>query len=183
QRRHCVKWGGIGGSVGPISRLGVQRRLQQANLVVVVERTDRKTRPPGQLSHLQGLKLHGDPPPAGALATGATTACYGLTLREGQGQGREKKVLSGVRCRAEVKSQCSEVTVAGRLLAPALPRLQFRHEQARPIFLGMGTRDTVPRGNSRDECFAPRYVAGALDGPVSHYCRRRDGGNVFCWSR
>ena len=62
QREHLLQAGDIGSRVEAVSRLGVQRRLQQANLVVMVERTDRKTRPPGQLTHLQGLKLHGDSP-------------------------------------------------------------------------------------------------------------------------
>jgi hypothetical protein len=62
QRQHLLQAGDIGACVEAVSRLGVQRRLQQANLVVMVQRADRKTRPPGQLTHLQGLKLNGDSP-------------------------------------------------------------------------------------------------------------------------
>src|SRR5215475_12246915 len=60
QRQHLLQASNIDGGVEPVSRLGVQRRLQQANLVVMVKRTDRKTRALGQLTHLQGLKFHSD---------------------------------------------------------------------------------------------------------------------------
>src|SRR5262249_61750418 len=93
QRQHLLQAGGIAACVEAVSRLGVQRWLQQTNLVVMVERTDRKARPPGQLTHLQGLKLHGDSPGA-ASERMTTTTWYGLTQREGQEQDREKKVDS-----------------------------------------------------------------------------------------
>ena len=53
-----LKAGDIGACVEAVSRLGVQRRLQQADLVVVVQRADRQTRPPGQLTDLQAVEAH-----------------------------------------------------------------------------------------------------------------------------
>src|SRR5262245_11837473 len=62
QRKHLLQAGDIGGRVETVSRLGVQRRLQQANLVVMVEGAYRQPRSLGQFTHLQCFKLHGDSP-------------------------------------------------------------------------------------------------------------------------
>ena len=61
QRQHLLQAGDVAGRVEAVSRLGVQRRLQQADLVVMVQRADGQARPPRQLAHLQGLEPHGDP--------------------------------------------------------------------------------------------------------------------------
>src|SRR5262249_43291369 len=87
---HLLQAGDISGRVEAVSRVGVQRRLQQANLVVMVECAHRKPGSLGQFTHLQGLKLHGDSPGRRPSEKVATTAWYRLTLREGQGQCREK---------------------------------------------------------------------------------------------
>ena len=47
--------------VETVPRLGVQRRFEQADLVVMVQRADGQPRPPRQLTHLQGLEAHGEP--------------------------------------------------------------------------------------------------------------------------
>ncbi len=62
QREHLLQASDISGRVEAVSRVGVQRRLQQANLVVMVECAHRKPGSLGQFTHLQGLKLHGDSP-------------------------------------------------------------------------------------------------------------------------
>src|SRR5262249_55035669 len=84
----------------------VQRRLQQANLVVMVERTDRKTCPPGQLTHLQGLKLHGDSPGRRPLQQGLRR--HGTASRYVRVKGKFAKKVDS---RREVS--CREKPVVG----------------------------------------------------------------------
>src|SRR5262249_58275734 len=63
QRDHLLQAGDVASRVEAVARLGVQRRFQQTDLVVVVKRADGQSRPPRQLTHLQGLRWHGRPPP------------------------------------------------------------------------------------------------------------------------
>ena len=66
QVNNKVQAGDIAGRIEAVSRLGVQRRFEQADVVVVVQRADGQPRPPRQLPHLQSLESHGNPP-AGAF--------------------------------------------------------------------------------------------------------------------
>src|SRR5262249_7588157 len=92
QRQHLLQAGDVAGRVETVPRPGVQRRPQQAALVVVGQRADRQPRPPRQLPPLQGLEPHGDLP-AGASGTAATTEWYNLTRREDQGLLPEKVIF------------------------------------------------------------------------------------------
>jgi hypothetical protein len=61
RRDHLLQSGDVAARIEAVSRLGVQRRPQQADLVVVMERADGQPRPPRQFPHLQGLESHGEP--------------------------------------------------------------------------------------------------------------------------
>src|SRR5262249_38679942 len=79
QREYLLQAGDVGACVEAVSHLGVQRRRQQANLVVMGGGAYREPGSLGQFTHLQGLRLHGEslrPAPSERVAT---TAWYGLT--------------------------------------------------------------------------------------------------------
>jgi hypothetical protein len=59
RRDHLLQSGDVAARIEAVSRLGMQRRPQQADLVVVMERADGQPRPPRQFLHLQGLESLG----------------------------------------------------------------------------------------------------------------------------
>src|SRR5207237_1030480 len=67
QRHDLLQARDVARRVEAMARLRVQRRLEQADRVVVVQRADRQARAPCQLAHLERLETHGDPSRAAAL--------------------------------------------------------------------------------------------------------------------
>jgi hypothetical protein len=60
QREHLLQTRDVVCRVQAIPCLGVKRRLQQTDRVVMVQRTDGLPRPLCQFAYLQGLEAHGD---------------------------------------------------------------------------------------------------------------------------
>jgi hypothetical protein len=87
QRDDLLQAGDVGRRVQAVSRPRVQRRPEQADLVVAVQRPDRQPGPPRQLSHLQRLEPHGK----------ASCRCNGTTSRNVRikGEKSQKEKRSG----------------------------------------------------------------------------------------
>ncbi len=79
EREHLLEPRDVGGRVEPVPRLGVQRRPQQADLVVMVQRADGQPRPLRQLADLQRLNRMTIALLPASPGSVATTVCYGLT--------------------------------------------------------------------------------------------------------
>src|SRR5262249_50253727 len=60
QRDHLLQAGDVAGRVEAMARLRVQRRLEQADRVVVMERADGQPGPLRQVPHFQRLEPHDD---------------------------------------------------------------------------------------------------------------------------